>query len=107
MVIDESSGNGSGDNNFYGVLDEVLDVQYPMERCVWLFKLEDVENEQMNVLEIVVEHRVDEYIEDDTMCWSDINLTMVERSVVRPIADDFIDNGDEQLSHQIGSSSDE
>ena len=38
MVIDESSANGSGDNNFYDVLDEVLDVQYSMGRCVWLLK---------------------------------------------------------------------
>ena len=30
MVIDESSSNGSGDNHFYGVLNEVLNVQYPM-----------------------------------------------------------------------------
>ena len=34
VVISESSGNGSGDNNFYGVLDEVLDVQYLMKRRV-------------------------------------------------------------------------
>ncbi|KAA0047849.1 CACTA en-spm transposon protein [Cucumis melo var. makuwa] len=38
MVIGESSGSGSGDNNFYSVLDEVLDVQYLMEQRVWLFK---------------------------------------------------------------------
>ncbi|TYK04312.1 CACTA en-spm transposon protein [Cucumis melo var. makuwa] len=38
MVIGESSGGGSGDNNFYGVLDKMLDVQYSMRRRVWIFK---------------------------------------------------------------------
>ncbi|KAA0067486.1 uncharacterized protein E6C27_scaffold40G001710 [Cucumis melo var. makuwa] len=38
MVISESTGSGCGDNNFYGVLDEVLDIQYLMGRRVWLFK---------------------------------------------------------------------
>ncbi|KAA0033531.1 zinc finger protein ZPR1-like protein [Cucumis melo var. makuwa] len=31
-------------------------------------KVEDVENKQLNVLEIVISHRVDEHIEDDTLC---------------------------------------
>ncbi|KAA0041950.1 uncharacterized protein E5676_scaffold306G001610 [Cucumis melo var. makuwa] len=30
MVVDENSGSGSSNNNFYGVLDKVLFVQYPM-----------------------------------------------------------------------------
>ncbi|TYK16523.1 hypothetical protein E5676_scaffold21G003360 [Cucumis melo var. makuwa] len=34
MVIGESDASGSGDNNFYGVLDEVLHVEYPLERNV-------------------------------------------------------------------------
>ncbi|TYK18906.1 uncharacterized protein E5676_scaffold204G001200 [Cucumis melo var. makuwa] len=38
MVIGESDASGSKDNNFYGILDEVLHVQYPMEKSVWLFK---------------------------------------------------------------------
>ncbi|KAA0062362.1 CACTA en-spm transposon protein [Cucumis melo var. makuwa] len=38
MVIGESDASGSDDNNFYGVLDEVLHVQYPLRRNVWLFK---------------------------------------------------------------------
>ncbi|KAA0057468.1 acidic leucine-rich nuclear phosphoprotein 32 family member A-like [Cucumis melo var. makuwa] len=38
MVIGESDASGTGDNNFYGVLDEVLHVQYPLRRNVWLFK---------------------------------------------------------------------
>ncbi|KAA0045410.1 transposase family TNP2 [Cucumis melo var. makuwa] len=38
MVIGKSNANGSDDNNFYDVLDEVLHVQYLMERSVRLFK---------------------------------------------------------------------
>ncbi|KAA0046653.1 acidic leucine-rich nuclear phosphoprotein 32 family member A-like [Cucumis melo var. makuwa] len=38
MVIGESDASGTEDNNFYGVLDEVLHVQYPLGRNVWLFK---------------------------------------------------------------------
>ena len=38
MVISESNANRSGNNNFYGILDEVLHVQYSMGRSVWLFK---------------------------------------------------------------------
>ncbi|KAA0058444.1 CACTA en-spm transposon protein [Cucumis melo var. makuwa] len=34
MVIGESDASGSGDNNFYGVLDEVLHIQYPLGRNV-------------------------------------------------------------------------
>ncbi|KAA0026142.1 hypothetical protein E5676_scaffold263G00470 [Cucumis melo var. makuwa] len=77
MVIGESNTSRSGDNNFYTVIDDVLHVQYPMGRSVWLFKyrcnlkvvqvlqnkriydmpkVDDVENEQLNVLEIVVDH---------------------------------------------------
>ena len=49
-----------------------------------------VENEQLNVLEIVVDQRVDEHVEDNTLCRLDINPTMVERPIVRHVADDFI-----------------
>ena len=38
MVIDESNASGSGDNNFNGVLDEVLHIQYSMRKSVLLFK---------------------------------------------------------------------
>ena len=38
IVIGESNASGSGDNNFYDVVDEVLHVQYPLERNIWLFK---------------------------------------------------------------------
>ena len=42
---------------------------------------------------------MDEYIEDDTLCRTYIDPTIIERSIVRHVANDFIDNGDEQLSH--------
>ena len=69
--------------------------------------MNNVENEQLNVLEIVVGHRVDEHIENDTLCKPDIHPILVERLLVRHVGDDFIDNGDEQLSHQSRSSNDE
>ncbi|KAA0025919.1 hypothetical protein E6C27_scaffold34G002170 [Cucumis melo var. makuwa] len=97
MVIGESSGSGSSDSNFYGVLEEVLDVQYSIGRRVWLYKLEDVENEQLNVLEIIFGHRVDEHIEDDTLCKPDVDPIVVERLIVHHVAGDFIDDDDEQL----------
>ncbi|KAA0063153.1 uncharacterized protein E5676_scaffold1213G00260 [Cucumis melo var. makuwa] len=42
---------------------------------------DDVENEQLNVLKIVIGHRVDEHIEDDTLCRTDVDPTIVERPV--------------------------
>ncbi|KAA0067380.1 CACTA en-spm transposon protein [Cucumis melo var. makuwa] len=38
VIIGESNASGSGDNNFYDILDKVLHVQYLMEKSVWLFK---------------------------------------------------------------------
>ena len=57
--------------------------------------MEDVENEQLNILEIVVRHRVDEHIEDDTLCRSSVDFTVVERPVVRHVTSDIIDDDDE------------
>ncbi|KAA0049610.1 CACTA en-spm transposon protein [Cucumis melo var. makuwa] len=48
-------------------------------------KVDYIENEQRNVLPIVVGHRVDENIEDDTMCRTDVDPTIVERPVVRHV----------------------
>ncbi|KAL0559314.1 hypothetical protein IC582_003922 [Cucumis melo] len=176
MIVNKNSGDGSTDNNFYGVVDEVLDFQYVFRRRVWAFKcrwfdtdnkksnrtrvelgcksintshfwfvdelfiladeaqqvfylddpkygtswkviqmvqnkhtsdvleVEDVENEQLDVLEIVVGHHVDEHIEDDTLCRVDVDPTMVERSVVQHLVDNFINDDDEQLSPQNRSS---
>ncbi|KAA0056293.1 CACTA en-spm transposon protein [Cucumis melo var. makuwa] len=61
--------------------------------------MDDVENEHMNVLEIVVSHRVDEHIKDYTLCKIDVDSTIVERPIVRHVIDDFIDDVDEHLSH--------
>ncbi|KAA0057443.1 uncharacterized protein E5676_scaffold216G001260 [Cucumis melo var. makuwa] len=70
-------------------------------------EVDDVENEQLNVLEIIVDHQVDEHIEDDTICRLDVDPTIVERSIICHIANNFIHDGDEQLSHQSRSSDDE
>ncbi|KAA0050470.1 cyclic nucleotide-gated ion channel 1-like isoform X3 [Cucumis melo var. makuwa] len=56
-------------------------------------EVDDVENEKLNVLEMVFSHQVDEHIEDDTLCKLDVDLTVVERSVVHHVADDFINDG--------------
>ena len=50
---------------------------------------------------------MDEHIKDDTLCRIDVDPTIVEISIVHHVADDFIDDGDEQLSHQSGTSDDE
>ena len=59
--------------------------------------MEDIENEQLNILKIVLEHRADEHIDDDTPCKTKAGSTVGKRLDVRYIADDFIDD-DEQLS---------
>ncbi|KAA0037443.1 metalloendoproteinase 1-like [Cucumis melo var. makuwa] len=66
-------------------------------------EVDDVENKYLNVLEIVVSHRVDEHIKNDTLCRTDIDSTIVERSIVRHVIDDFIDDVDEHLSHASGT----
>ncbi|KAA0035151.1 ty3-gypsy retrotransposon protein [Cucumis melo var. makuwa] len=48
----------------------------------------------------------DEPIEDVTLCRLDVDPTVVERLIVRQVADDFIDDDDEQLSHQSRSNDD-
>ncbi|KAA0058377.1 CACTA en-spm transposon protein [Cucumis melo var. makuwa] len=57
------------------------------------------QNEDLNVLEIIVSHRVDEHIEDDTLCRTDLDPTNVKRPVVRHVTDDFINDVDEHSSH--------
>ena len=66
-----------------------------------------MENQQLNALEIVVGHRVNEHIEDDTLCRPDVDPTVVERPIVHHVVDDFIDDDDAQLSPQSGSSDNE
>ncbi|KAA0040155.1 uncharacterized protein E6C27_scaffold1302G00020 [Cucumis melo var. makuwa] len=55
----------------------------------------------MNVLEIVVSHRVADHVEDDTLCSVDVHPTEVERLIVLHVDDDFINNDDEQFSFHI------
>ena len=68
--------------------------------------MEDVENEKLNVLEIIVEHRVDEHIEDETLCRRNVDLILVERPIMHHVLDDFINDDDEKLSPQSGSTDD-
>ncbi|KAA0060253.1 uncharacterized protein E5676_scaffold639G00130 [Cucumis melo var. makuwa] len=75
-------------------------VQVIQNNRIWdMPEAEDIENEQINIVEIVVGNRVDDHIEDDTLCRTDVDPTIVERSVVRHVTDDFIDDVDEHLSH--------
>ena len=78
------------------------------KRICDVLEVKDIENEQLNVLEIVVWHRVDKHNKDDTPCRDKVDPIVVERSDVRHVADDFIGNDDEQLSSpQSGSSNNE
>ncbi|KAA0062121.1 uncharacterized protein E6C27_scaffold89G004790 [Cucumis melo var. makuwa] len=51
---------------------------------------------------------MDEHIENDTLCKTEVDPTVVERPDVSHVAEDFIDDDDEQLSSpQSGSRDDE
>ena len=83
-------------------------VQVVQNKHVWnVLEVEDIENDQLNVLKIIVEHRGNEYvIEDDTLCRTEVDPTVVERPNVIHIADNFIDDdNDEQSSSQHPSGS--
>ncbi|TYK01403.1 uncharacterized protein E5676_scaffold29G00990 [Cucumis melo var. makuwa] len=108
MVIGESDASGTGNNNFYGILDEVYPkngsnwkvVQVVQNKRIWdMPEVEDVQNDHINVLESVVSHQVDDHIEDDTLCRTDVDPIIVERPIVRHVTYDFIDDVDEHLSH--------
>ncbi|KAA0026277.1 CACTA en-spm transposon protein [Cucumis melo var. makuwa] len=126
MVIGESVASGNDDNNFYGVLNKVLHepvmfatqahqvfyiddpknginwkvMHIVQNKRIWdVQEVDDGKNDHINVLEIVVSHRVDDHIKDDTLCRTDVYLTIVERPVVRHVTDNFIDDVDEHLSH--------
>ncbi|KAA0048547.1 CACTA en-spm transposon protein [Cucumis melo var. makuwa] len=47
---------------------------------------------------------MDEHIEDDTLCRTDVNPIIVERPIVHHVADNFIDDGDEQFTMSSFSS---
>ncbi|KAA0057163.1 uncharacterized protein E6C27_scaffold741G00320 [Cucumis melo var. makuwa] len=53
---------------------------------------------------LVVGYSVDGQIEDDTLYKLDVDPTVVEKSIVRHVVDDFINDEDEQLSIQSRSS---
>ena len=53
---------------------------------------------------LVVGYSVDGQIEDDTLYKLDVDPTVVEKSIVHHVVDDFINDEDEQLSIQSGSS---
>lgn len=60
-----------------------------------MFEVEDVENGQLNVLEIIMRHYVDEHIEDETLCRPNVDPIVVERLIVCHIIDDFKNDYDE------------
>ena len=66
----------------------------------------DVENEQLNVLKIVVSHWENGHFENDILYRPDVDPTVVKRSVVYHLVNDFIDVGDEQFPYQSGLSND-
>ena len=72
-------------------------------------EVEYIENDQLIVMKIAVEHRVDEHIsEDDTLCRTEVDPTIVERPNVCHVVENFIsDEDDEQSSHQSESCEDE
>ncbi|KAA0052890.1 CACTA en-spm transposon protein [Cucumis melo var. makuwa] len=91
MVIDESSVSGNGEKHFYGVLNEVLHVQYSMGRRVWLFKYRwyDTDNNKSQRTHVELEYKAI----NTSHFWFDVHPTVVERPVVCHAANDFIDNG--------------
>ncbi|KAA0042170.1 uncharacterized protein E5676_scaffold124G00320 [Cucumis melo var. makuwa] len=80
-------------------------VQVVLNKYVWdVPKVEGLENEQLNVLETVVRHRVDEHIKDDTLCRAKVDPIVVERPDVCHVTVNFIDDDDERSSSlQSGS----
>ena len=50
---------------------------------------------------------MDEHIEDDTLFRSVVDPMVVKKSIVCHVVNDFIDNDDEKLSPQSGSSDNE
>ena len=83
-------------------------VKIVQNKCIWdVPEVDDFENEHLNVLEIVANHWVDKYIEDDTLYRTDVDPTIIEGSVMHHVTDDFIDDVDEHLSNESGASDDE
>ena len=49
---------------------------------------------------------MDEHIDDDTLCRTDVYPTIVERPVVHHVTNDFIDDVDEYLSYEREANND-
>ena len=76
---------------------------------IWdLLKIDDVDNEQLNIVEIIDDrHQIGETVEDDTLCRPNVDPRIVERLIRSNVADDFINDENDRLSHQSESSDDE
>ncbi|KAA0066615.1 uncharacterized protein E6C27_scaffold979G00300 [Cucumis melo var. makuwa] len=59
-------------------------VQMVQNKCIWnVLKVDDVEDQQLNVPKIVVGHHVADHVENETLyCKVDIDPTMVDKSMV-------------------------
>ncbi|KAA0058327.1 uncharacterized protein E6C27_scaffold409G00080 [Cucumis melo var. makuwa] len=55
-------------------------------------------SEGKNSVQGIIDHRVADHVEDNTLCRVDVDPTVVERPIVRHVIDDFINDDDEQLS---------
>ena len=78
-------------------------VQAMQNKRVWdVPEVEDIKNDQLNVIKIIIKQRVDEHvIEDDTLCRTEVDPTIVERPNVCHVLENFInDEDDKQSSHQ-------
>ncbi|TYK29257.1 pentatricopeptide repeat-containing protein [Cucumis melo var. makuwa] len=106
--------------NGYDIMEQVDSLEFPVIKGMTIrhgkFKIsitreasdpldvsevDDVEDQQLNVPEIIVGHHVVDHVEDDTLCRVDVDPTVVERSIVHHVIDNFTNNDDEQLSIQI------
>ncbi|KAA0066712.1 CACTA en-spm transposon protein [Cucumis melo var. makuwa] len=103
MVIGESDASGKEPVIFTTQAHQVFNVHDPKNGSNWkvvqvvqnkriwdVSEVEDVENDHINVLEIVISHRVDDHIEDDTLCRTDVDPTIAERPVVHHVTDDLL-----------------
>ena len=57
--------------------------------------MDDVEDQQLNIPKIVVDHHVANHVEDDTLRKVDVDPTVVERLIVCHVDDNFIKDDDE------------
>ena len=54
-------------------------MQVIQNKRIWdVPEVEDVQNDHINIVEVVVSHQVDDHIEDDTLCRTDVDPTIVK-----------------------------